>query len=194
MKMRRSDRRGSVQKIAIIALVVMALGVAGVVVMLARSRTDSARLYFDNGTDAAVKIEVDGKTEATVPAHAAAEVKAKVGSLKLRVLKDNGSALEEATLDVPAAQGITDRKWIYNVAGKSRYKVYSLAYGNATPDRPRPIGEGKKFFELPSADAYFLGTEAPADKGRAGTTVAVVGHEKPHPAWPCCKNLRDLSK
>ena len=182
-------------KIAAASLVIMGLMVVIVLLVVSNSQTSTVRAYFDNGLDNAVKIELDGKEALSLPAHSAALYESlAVGKHKVRVLDDKGKTVEENELDVPAARGIELHSWAYNVGKKCTYEVSFVAYGNATPDKPRPIGEGQFFFELPSTSARFLPAEIPSDKGRAGTTVAVVGHKPGHKDWPCCANLRALTQ
>lgn len=182
-------------KVSLAALVLMGVGVAGVVLVAGTSTAEVVRAYVDNGTDRVVRIELDGKPALDVPPHAGRVYESlKVGRHTVRVLGLGGKVLEEEAIAVPATRGLALHRWVYNVLGASRYKVRYLAYGNARPQPPRDLPEGQRWFELPTPSAVFLPAEPAAEKGRAATTLAVVGHSPVHETGACCANLRALMK
>jgi hypothetical protein len=185
----------NVTKISIGALVLMGLGVVGVGIMASNSNTDVVRAYFDNGTDQAVKIELDGKPAVELAAHSGKVYESlAVGDHKVRVMGDGGKLIEEAAINAPSVKGLTFHKWVYNVQKASHYKVRYLAYGNAKPPASQDLPDGQQWFELPTTSAIFLPAEPAAEKSKAATTLAVVGHRQVHEKEACCANLRALMK
>jgi hypothetical protein len=183
-----------VQLISMAALAVMGLAGVAAGMVAGNSTTSVVRSYFDNGLDRPVKVELDGKPALELAAHSAKVYESlAVGEHQVRILDEAGKPVEEAKISVPANKGLAMHRWAYNVKQASHYKVRYLAYGNATPPAAKDLPDGR-WLELPDVHSVFLPAEGAAEKGKAATTLAVVGHREVHADTPCCTNLQALMK
>ena len=86
----------------------------------------------------------DGDPALSVPHHELRALRLDAGAHRLSA-RSGDRIVDQQSLDARRGQ-----RWIWNVAGKNRYAVYTMTYGQDRPvDQPREVGAGERLFAQP---------------------------------------------
>jgi hypothetical protein len=172
------------------AAIFLALAAAGIAAR--RLWPSPALLFIDNGTDEDLLVSRDGDPALSVPRHEVRRLSLRAGAHRLAA---HGAAgvVDEQTLDARRLQ-----KWIWNVAGKSRYAVYTMTYGqDRAADEPREVGAGERLFAQPEGLAADFMQPLPSVVTVGGGEKSAVQkglyHLPLHADRPCCMEIVKLA-
>jgi hypothetical protein len=151
-----------------------------------------ARLFIDNGTDTDVLVYRDGDPALSVPMHEMRPLPLAAGAHKLSA-SGPGGVVDQQTLEARRGQ-----KWIWNLAGKNRYAVYSMTYGqDRAVDGPREVGAGLRLFAQPddlSADFLApLPSTVTVGHNQKSAVARGLYHLPLHADRPCCMEIVKLA-
>jgi hypothetical protein len=172
------------------AAIFIALAAAGIAVRWLWP--SPAQLFIDNGTDEDVLIYRDGDPALSVPRYEARALRLGAGAHRLSA-RGAGGVVDQQTFETRRGQ-----KWIWNVAGKNRYAVYTMTYGqDRAVDGPREVGVGNRLFVQPAdLDADFL-QPLPSTVTVGGRQKSAVGkglyHLPLHADRRCCMEILKLA-
>jgi hypothetical protein len=172
------------------AAILVALAAAGIA---ARWLWPSPALVFiDNGSAEDVLVYRDGDPALSVPRYEFRALRLASGRHRLGARSVAG-VVDQQTIDARRGQ-----KWIWNVAGKNRYAVYTMTYGqDRAVDAPREVGAGERLFAQPPDVAVdFMQPLPPSVTVGGGDKSAqqkALYHLPLHADRPCCVEIIKLA-
>jgi hypothetical protein len=144
-----------------------------------------AALYVDNGTEQDVVVSRDGAEVAKVPRGGLRKLDLPTGGHRLTATA-GGRTVDEQRLEAHRGQ-----RWVWSVAGRNRWAVYTMTYGQDAPaPAPREVGAGQRLFAVPDDVDADPGQALPptvtAQHGTRTATARGLYHFPLHTHRPCC--------
>jgi hypothetical protein len=170
-------------RLAAATAAVVALVAAGVAVRAVW--VPAAVVYLDNGTDEEVMVSRDGEKVATVAR----------GDFLALTLATGGHRLTAVagrrTVDEQRLEAHRGQRWVWNIAGRNRYAVYTMTYGeDQAVAGPREVRAGERLFAMPAdVEGDFmqpLPSTVTAEHGTKTATRTGLYHFPLHTHRPCC--------
>ncbi|MDB4966376.1 MAG: hypothetical protein JWN44_2065 [Myxococcales bacterium] len=142
-------------------------------------------VYCDNGTNEDVTVKVDGAQPQEVPRHDFRALTLSPGAHAL-VATSGGRTVEEWRVE-----GLRGQRWVWNVAARNDYAIYTMSYGDHRETAPpRQLTSGLAHFVMPAEVAQDFMQPLPStvtvSHATKQATQQGIYHFPLHYDRPCC--------
>jgi len=156
--------------------------VAGVVGAFTYFKSQKNVVLFENSTDQAGELSLNGKSYGSLPPHQHLRVELDAASYTLSFAA-GATKLDEGTLVVPehaSGLGTVGYRAVYNLGGRKGLAVVTKYYGGSLKDSVVPFESSKRLVEVPRAELANVDETFPKSisvkKGQSYGSVVLVCH------------------